>query len=729
MSAAANDKNARDAKPPGPESRGERWAKYGSNTVLTIVVVIVLAGLLTYIAQARNWKADVTRGGVNSLRPQTINVLHDLKSDIKLVSLYSKAAEVTSETPAGPRAVDKPAMVADLLDSYRAASSHITTEVIDPTNKAKLDALQADLDKRYGKGIEQYKDFIGQYDDTAKKLMSLVTAQVEKVNSIVVADPNDDVAPQVQGMLKSMQTSLDNSRGDLRRRMAESRPDYRGITTSLKGVLSKISADANAIIEFFQKNKGKPEISAALRDFITANQPKLEELKKLAGDEAVRIDKLPELKVDELQQALDVPNPILVLGPTQWRVIGESQVWPATNSGRMGVEEKLQPTFAGEQQVTAAILGLMSPTKPKVAILRPGGPPLASPGFPPFQAGGPLSDLADRLRLYNFDVVEKDMSGQWAMQAQMQQQQMTAPEPSWQDIQGATWLILDLGGPIQGQEPIAPQLAAHLGHGGSAVILCQPVQGGPMEMASAGSDSFQQVLKDWGIDLHTDRMAVHEQPPAPPSTSTDPLQDFLRQPFIWDIRDYGSAALAQPIKNLQSLLWLACPVTTHDVKGYTVQTLLPLPDAPAAPKSWGESDYKDMLTKGVAPKFDPAKDMAGPLFAGAVSEKQGGGRVVVLGDVNFIANGLLEMRDETIAHNEGRWVARFPGNGELAMNSVFWAAKMDQMLALSPAALQVSRIGNMGAATLNFWRVGLVLILLPGVVLVSGLGMYFSRRD
>jgi hypothetical protein len=30
---------------------------------------------------------------------------------------------------------------------------------------------------------------------------------------------------------------------------------------------------------------------------------------------------------------------------------------------------------------------------------------------------------------------------------------------------------------------------------------------------------------------------------------------------------------------------------------------------------------------------------------------------------------------------------------------------------------------------LNFWRIGLVLVLLPGVVLACGLGMYFARRD
>ena len=75
----------------------------GSNVVLTVVVAIVLAILITYIAQANDWKIDTTRGGENSLRPQTKNVLHDLNTDITLVSLYSKANDVEPQSPATPK--------------------------------------------------------------------------------------------------------------------------------------------------------------------------------------------------------------------------------------------------------------------------------------------------------------------------------------------------------------------------------------------------------------------------------------------------------------------------------------------------------------------------------------------------------------------------------------------------------------------------------------------------
>jgi hypothetical protein len=74
-------------------------------------------------------------------------------------------------------------------------------------------------------------------------------------------------------------------------------------------------------------------------------------------------------------------------------------------------------------------------------------------------------------------------------------------------------------------------------------------------------------------------------------------------------------------------------------------------------------------------------------------------------------------------------VSRFPGNSELFTNSVFWLAKMEPMIAISPTAMQVSRIAPMSDTALAGWRVGVLLILLPGLVLAAGILMYFARRD
>ncbi|HXE54788.1 MAG TPA: Gldg family protein [Tepidisphaeraceae bacterium] len=719
----------RAQKPMGPETQSERWAKYGANVVLMVVLAIVLAGLVTYIAEAHDWRVDTTAAGVNSLKPQTRNVLRDLNSDIKLVSLYSKN-EATDSSTRG-RTLDRSAMVADLLDNYARASKHVTVEVIDPNDNAKVSALQTDLDNRYGgKDIRQYKDYIEQYDKVAGQLADLISHESGKVTALVAAEQgktvNDEVGPQIRDGYNKMDRSLENNRADVKRHLQEHRPNYRGITDTVRSTLEAISASEKNILTFFEKNKDNAQLYEPVRKYMAEGLAANQQIQKQADDEIAKIGKLGELKVDELQQAMDVPNPILVLGPTTWRVLSETQVWPSNNASRSDADGKLLPEFAGEQQITAAIIGLTSPTKPKVVFLRPGGGPLTNPGVPLFQPPGPLADISERLRQYNFDVLEKDMSGTYAMQAQMQGQP-APPEPSWDDIKDAVWVVLDVGRAPQGTEPVGPKLAEHLGHGGSAMVLWNPP--GPNTGPAAG-DPFQPILAGWGVDIHPDMLAVHELTAPPPNAGMDPFQDFLRRPYVWDLRQYGDAELAKPIQNLESLMILMGPTTTHSVSGYTVQNLMPLPDAPAAPKSWGAKNYQDLLSgTASAPVFNKDQDLPGPLYGGPAVEKKGGGRLVVVGCIEFLINDLLEARDESIAHNEGRWVARFPGNGELAMNSIFWLSKMDSLIALSPAALQVSRISNMSDVTLGFWRIGVFLILLPLGVVVSGIGVYFARRD
>ena len=41
-----------------PETQQQRWIKYGANVALTVIVVIILAALITYLAQRFNRRID-----------------------------------------------------------------------------------------------------------------------------------------------------------------------------------------------------------------------------------------------------------------------------------------------------------------------------------------------------------------------------------------------------------------------------------------------------------------------------------------------------------------------------------------------------------------------------------------------------------------------------------------------------------------------------------------------
>jgi hypothetical protein len=329
--------------------------------------------------------------------------------------------------------------------------------------------------------------------------------------------------------------------------------------------------------------------------------------------------------------------------------------------------------------------------------------------------------IAERLRDYNFDVMEKDLSGMWAMQAQMQRQ-FAAPEPSDEEIKNAIWIVLGIpSAPNQmGMPPqsVGPRLAAHLKAGGSAMVLTMP-----------NGDAVPDALGEWGVTVHTDTVAVHEQVKST-GRSSDPIDEALRVQMIFVIHDYGDHMLTRPLKSLDSLMFPILPIETQARAGYKTTRILPVPQTL---KIWGETNVEGAMN-GEEAKYDAPKgaarggDMSPPLYGGAVVEKDGGGRLIVLGCIQFALNQIIGIPDPKLAQ-QGILVARFPGNSELFLNSVFWLARQEPMISISPTAMEVSRIKEMNSGVLGVWRVGVLLILLPCLVIAAGIVMFVKRRD
>jgi hypothetical protein len=269
-----------------------------------------------------------------------------------------------------------------------------------------------------------------------------------------------------------------------------------------------------------------------------------------------------------------------------------------------------------------------------------------------------------------------------------------------------------------GPNPLGAKVAEHLKQGGSALVLFTPQ-----------ADNLEPVLKDWGINVHTNIIAVHE-PIKNAAPGADPLEQALRVPFIFVLKQYGQHILTRPLQSLESLLVPLLVVQTNPVEGHTVTPILPVP---TDIKSWGESDIQSVLQNATV-EFNPPKageaggDIPPPIFGGAVSEKPDGGRVVALGSLEFVTNQMLNIPDQDLLR-KGIVVSRFPGNAELFQNCIFWLSKMDTMIAISPTAMEVSRIKPMSAGVLTAWRVGVLTVGLPGLVIIAGIVMYLKRRD
>ena len=396
--------------------------------------------------------------------------------------------------------------------------------------------------------------------------------------------------------------------------------------------MQEIARNAELIGQFAQKSGGNAQLSPEMQVYLAGAEPRFAAMKKLADDVVEKAGKLGELKVDEVKQALRGEDPILVMGEKDYRVISPSQVWQVDDQAVRAylADGKIKPRFAGEQQITTAVLTLTSEKKQKVVFVRPGGGPLTNPGFPPIIPGGPLSRVADRLREYNFEVLEKDLSGMSAMQAQMRgmPQEKDATDEEMKD---AVWVVLNLPNQQQGREtPVGPKLAEHLKNGGSALVLSYPQ-----------ADNLAEALGEWGVDLKTDAIAVHEPVVTTGSRSGDMVEEAQRIQFIFVLKQYGDHLLTGPLKSLESVLFPIVPVTTTPKQGYAATPLLPVPQDV---KVWGTHSVEEAL-EGKPVAYDEKADISAPLFGGAAVEKQGGGRLVVIGALQFIQNDLVRLPD------------------------------------------------------------------------------------
>src|SRR5436190_5390094 len=361
-----------------PETQKQRWVKYGANVALAIIVVILLAGLLTYGAQRVDRRVDTTAAGIYSLKPQTVNLIKDNKQKIKLVSLYQAKTRKGEDNPyAGP--------VRDLLEEYARKGKNIEFEAIDPVTQPTLtDNLVSEAVSKYGGAVKAYKDFVDEFFKTTypqlNDLMTKEGAQLANVQTDAFGEDErgQTLAAVVDTVREQLPQSLVRLKETTDRALKPKFPDYKAIVDRIKDRLDSISQTEGELIKVSGAFKTNEKVPDALKKYFADATPRLEAIKKLSDDTKKKIDTLGELKVGELQTAIKGQDLILVLGENEWRVINSDQVWVADTRDLRGFTEgqTIKPRFAGEQAVTTAILGLTAGTKPKIAFIRAGGPPL-----------------------------------------------------------------------------------------------------------------------------------------------------------------------------------------------------------------------------------------------------------------------------------------------------------------------------------------------------------------
>lgn len=177
-------------RPAAPESQHRRWMKYGANVVISSLVVVALAVMLTWMAEAHDLRVDTTVGQTQSLRPQSVNFIRDLAQSVRIVALYPKLKSDSHEQ-------DYYQPVADLLNEYATKGKNVTAELLDPdTQKDEFNKLVADVTNKYGGEVKGYKEILAALPDENKQVDQFVESEAQKFRTLPLDQVKDQQVQQ-----------------------------------------------------------------------------------------------------------------------------------------------------------------------------------------------------------------------------------------------------------------------------------------------------------------------------------------------------------------------------------------------------------------------------------------------------------------------------------------------------------------------------------------------------
>lgn len=322
-------------------------------------------------------------------------------------------------------------------------------------------------------------------------------------------------------------------------------------------------------------------------------------------------------------------------------------------------------TFLTEQELTSALIRLISAIERSVYFL-------TGHGEYPLESGseGSYSMLKDVLERKNYVVEELNLL-------------------ALNEIpQDAAAVIV--AGPLQpvSEEEVA-LLAEYVDGGGDLIVLEDPVV-----ITNFGNqpDPLAEYLStDWGIILGQDVIID--------------WNSFLPPYFVvW--YEYTRHAITNDL--LATAFDVARSVYLNpEITGVTQVELIK-----SGPQSWAETNF-DSLSDPEQIVYDEEEDNPGPVPLAVVAQKADvDARVVVIGNSQFAADGYFE----------------FYGNGDLIINAIDWAVGQEELINLTPREEIPRLLVPPSPTVMNLLRL-LSVIFIPGVVLVSGVVVWFIRRS
>lgn len=232
----------------------------------------------------------------------------------------------------------------------------------------------------------------------------------------------------------------------------------------------------------------------------------------------------------------------------------------------------------------------------------------------------------------------------------------------------------------------AERLRTYLQGGGKALIMLDP----------DSQTDLDAALAPWGVRL--EQGLVVDAQKALGGDPTAPVIDSYR--------------FSELTKDLPMVV---LPYARPVVQDTAVEGVTWTPLATSSAQSWLKSDLEE-LKKSRKLQYVEGQDRRGPLTLLATVEAPGTGggrtRIVLIGDADFAANGVL---------------SQIPNGQYLALNAINWLAEEEALIAIPPKA---NLPNNIYLSTIEQGAVCFgSLIVIPGMILLAGLAVWFKMRN
>jgi len=790
MAVNARNETADRGGPTGPAAgmaQRRRWVVFGSNVAVAVLLATVLVGVVVWLSGTLlrgRVRGDWTATGRFSLSPRTKALLKEIDADprhleVRLTNLYSHTPEI-------PASEDQWRRVQDLLSEYAMASARVEVEAINPAvDVGGVENLVRRLTERYAGQLRKPKRLIEEFKALDKDVRQ--TLQTEARRLAEAADGWKDGPPEALETLRmvsqvwgQLQVIGALAAENVRVLTEQALPAYSDALDQAKDYLRQVRERFAVVPQALAKVKeqaGEAKVPEAvarliaeaektygpLRERIEAFEKKVEEAggekeldtvrRQIGQGETILIETfadrgvllVKETDADKLREAVreaaggdvlvqppgkgegsevlvpperleaarkaleaagfEVVKAEVAHRPDRIHVVGFDDVW-VHNPNAGEDPEAPERLFAGEQAVSSALLGLVHRRKPALLFVTAGGPatepmpsPMGAPQPPRYR------QMAERLEKANFIVRD------WNVQTQREMPEI--PEAS------KVVLVLVPPAPPNPRLPMPPpspetyQPAVDLvKQGAPAVVLGEPA--GLFQQAVPYADLFGE----FGVEAKFGAVAVR-QVVVDASGKTEALPQV-------QITQYPAHEITDPLGALPTMVLTGSPlqIKTDLPEGLSVAPILELP---AGRDYWADTVVIEALNRQAT--FDPAEDLTGPLpLAVAVTRQVGGEtqKVVLFGDADLPRDGVAFYRNPVLYRDRIEMQYAFPGNAELFVNACLWVAGSEQLIAVSPEALEARRLGDMGG-----WQLPLQILIiggLPALVLAVGVVVYLVRR-